>query len=80
MYFNKLKQSHSNIEHLKHTHTLSNMKQLLYDWRRWMIFELIWRVIEIKINMRGMYDKHECRACGEKSENQELIIKCDIIN
>ena len=39
-----------------------------------MIFKLRCRVTEDKMNMKGMYDEHDCRACGKISENQEHIL------
>ena len=44
-----------------------------------MIFKLRCRVTETKMNMKGLYDEHACRACGKISEDQEHIIECEEI-
>ena len=53
----------------------SNMKQ--EDSQ--LIFKLRSQVTETKINMKGLYDTHECRACGYESENQKHIYECKIL-
>ena len=84
MDLNKLKQSHSKVMDLKHE--VLKMKQYLMpnnlrmnkeDGQ--MIFKLRCRVTETKMNMKGMYDEHDCRACGKINENQEHIIQCEEI-
>ena len=82
MDLNKVKQSHSKVRDLKHE--VLKMKQYLMpnnlrmnkeDGQ--MIFKLRCRVT--KMNMKGMYDEHDCRACGKINENQEHIIQCEEI-
>ena len=35
--------------------------------------------METKKNMKGIYDTHECEACGKEIESQDHVIKCDIL-
>ena len=32
---------------------------------------------DTKINMKGMFDEHDCRACGKIGKNQDHIIHCN---
>ena len=41
-----------------------------------LIFKLRCRVTKIKTNLKGLFDTHECGACGQEEETQEHIIKC----
>ena len=34
------------------------------------------KVTETKVNMKGMYDNHECVACSKEEESQEHILQC----
>ena len=84
MDLNKGKQSHSKVKDLKHEVLKmkqylmpNNLKIMKEDGQ--MIFKLRCRVTETKINMKGMYDEHDCRVGGKISENQEHIIQCDVI-
>ena len=81
MDLNKIKQSHSKVQHLEHEVLKmkqyimpNNLKMKKEDVQ--MIFKLRCRVTETKINMKGLYDEHTCRVCGEISESQEHIIEC----
>ena len=80
----KVKQKHTKVMHLAHpvlkmqkylSPNESNMKQ--EDSQ--LIFKLRSQVTETKINMKGLYDTHECRACGYESENQKHIYECKIL-
>jgi hypothetical protein len=64
---NKIKQSHSKVQHLEHEvlkmkqyFIPNNLKINKEDCQ--MIFKLRCRVTETKMNMKGMYDEHECRV------------------
>ena len=41
-----------------------------------LIFKLRCRVTDLKTNLRGAYDSHECGICNEEDETQEHILKC----
>ena len=41
-----------------------------------LIFKLRCRTINVKRNLKGMYDNLDCTACGEEEETQEHIIQC----
>ena len=34
---------------------------------------------KVKMNMKGLYDTHECRKCSIENETQEHIYKCEEI-
>ena len=42
-----------------------------------LIFKLRCRTINVKRNMKGMYDNLDCTACGAEEETQEHVIKCE---
>ena len=81
---NRVKESHSKVKELKHTtlkmqkYLMPNDKNLLKEDAQ-LIFKLRSRVTETKTNMKGKYDSYECSACGEENENQEHVIKCNVL-
>ena len=81
---NRVKESHSKVRELKHTllkmqkYLMPNDENLSKEDAQ-LIFKLRSRVTETKTNMKGKYDSHECSACGEENENQEHVIKCNVL-
>ena len=41
-----------------------------------LIFQLRYKTTKTKINMKGMYDSYEYRACGETNETQIHVLQC----
>ena len=41
-----------------------------------LICKLRCRVTKVKTNLKGLFDTHECGACGREEESQKHIIKC----
>ena len=41
-----------------------------------LIFQLRCRTTRTKMNMKGMYETYECRACGEENETQIHVLQC----
>ena len=78
---NKLKAKHSKVLHLKHNFImmkkyLTGNKNKMSVEEAQLIFKLRSRVTETKRNFQGMYDTHECIACGQNEETQEHVIEC----
>ena len=78
---NMKQSSHSKVNKWKHT--MFKMQNYLMPNRAMMtqedcqfIFKLRCRVTKIKTNLKGLFDTHECGACGQEEETQEHIIKC----
>ena len=44
------------------------------------IFKLRCRTINVKRNLKGMYDNLDCTACGTEEETQEHVLKCEGLN
>ena len=43
------------------------------------IFKLRCNMMKVKMNYKNIYETHECRACGEYDETQELKLKYKIL-
>ena len=78
---NNIKSSHSKVLHIKHTvlemqrYFKSSKMDITQEEVR-LIFKLRCRVTNLKTNLRGAYDSHECGICNEEDETQEHILKC----
>ena len=44
-----------------------------------LIFKIRSRVINVKPNMKGIYDAHECKVCQKEDETQKHIYECEEI-
>jgi hypothetical protein len=77
------KKCHSKVKEIEHN-IIKMQKYLLPTrmkiWKEELIFQLRYRMTEVKINLRGMYDNLECGACGIEEETQQHIIKCKVLN
>ena len=78
---NEVKSKHSKVLHLKHE--IMNMKKYLKAHgvksnkeEKQLIFKLRSRVTDLKMNYQGIYDFHDCDACGIEDESQKHILEC----
>ena len=78
---NEMKSKHSKVKELEHL-TLKMQDYLLPNKSNMkneeaeLIFQLRCRTTRTKMNMKGMFDSYECRACGESNETQIHVIQC----
>ena len=77
----KIKQSHSKVKELKHeklniqTYFLPNKLDISKEDIQ-NIFRMRCQVVNLKMNMKGIYDEYECKVCEEENETQEHIYEC----
>ena len=81
----KIKISHTKVKYVKH----ENIKMQKYlqansckitQEEAQLIFKLRSRTINVKRNLKGMYDNLDCTACGTEEETQEHVLKCKELN
>ena len=74
----KIKSSHTKVKEIKH----ENMKMQKYlqansckitNKEAQLIFKLRCRTINVKRNLKGMYDNLDCTACGTEEDTQESL-------
>jgi hypothetical protein len=76
-----LKSTHSKVKHVKHPvmkmqrYFMANQMKISNEEIQ-LIFKLMCRVTELKSNLKGNYDSHECEVCEKEEETQEHILKC----
>ena len=80
-YLENLKQNHSKVKQLKHE-KLQMQKYLLpneYSITKedvQTIFKIRSRVMNVKMNMKGIYDTYECEVCLMEDESQKHVYEC----
>ena len=80
-----LKLSHSKVKNIEHMSLVMqkylqpNSSKISKDDAQ-LIFKLRCRVTNVKTNMKGKYEKLECRACNLEEESQKHIMECKILN
>ena len=81
----KIKSSHTKVKEIEH----ENMKMQKYlqansckitKEEAQLIFKLRCRTINVKRNLKGIYDNLNCTACGTEEETQEHVLKCEELN
>jgi hypothetical protein len=71
-----IKQKHSKVKELKHV-KLETPKYLLpnkYESSKediQSIFKIRSRVLDVKMNLKGIYDTYECEVCFKEEESQK---------
>ena len=77
----EIKQKHSKVKELKHV-KLEMQKYLLpnkYESSKediQSIFKIRSRVLDLKMNLKGIYDTYECEVCLKEEESQKHIYEC----
>ena len=80
-YLQEIKQKHSKVKELKHV-KLEMQKYLLpnkYESSKediQSIFKIRSRVLDLKMNLKGIYDTYECEVCLKEEESQKHIYEC----
>ena len=80
-----LKENHSKVKHLEHN-TMVMQKYLqpnsvkMSKEEAQLIFKLRCQVTNVKTNLKGKYDKLECRACKIDQETQKHIVECKVLS
>ena len=78
---NKIKQNHSKVKDLNHSrlemqqYFLPNKYEVTKEEIQ-VIFKLRSKVMRVKMNMKGLYDTHECGVCLIENESQKHIYEC----
>ena len=67
-YLENIKQKHYKVMHLEHKNLevqkyMLPIKEGISNEERQLIFKMRSKVTNVKINMKGIYDAHECQAC-----------------
>ena len=75
------KQSHSKVKQLKHPRLITQSYLLPNDQKIskeeiLLIFKIRSRVLNVKMNLPGMYDSFECEICEKNDETQKHIYEC----
>ena len=80
-----LKKNHSKVKHLEHNAMVmqkylqpNSVKMSKADAQ--LIFKLRCQVTQAKFNLKGKYDKLECRACKIEEETQKHIVECKVLS
>ena len=76
-----MKQRHSKVMELKHPNLtiqeyLLPNKQKISKEETQLIFRMRCKVTNVKMNMNGLYDNHECEVCLSDEETQKRIYEC----
>ena len=76
-----MKQRHSKVMELKHPNLtmqeyLLPNKQKISKEETQLIFRMRCKVTNVKMNMKGLYDNHECEVCLSDEETQKHIYEC----
>ena len=80
-YLENIKQSHSKVKELEYeklktqTYFLPN-KLNIYKEDIHLIFRMRCKVVNLKMNMKGIYDAYECKVCQNEDESQEHVYEC----
>ena len=83
-YLSEKQASHSKVNNWSHSmlkmqkYLKPNMEKIRIEDCQ-LIFKLRCRVTRAKINMKGLFDTFECRACEINEESQEHIINCEVL-
>ena len=80
----KRKEMHSKVKFLKHPvlkmqQYLTSSNKDIKNEDRQNIFKMRCRMTKTKLNMKNMFNNHECRACLEESESDQHVLTCKMI-
>ena len=81
IYLSTIKQSHSKVMKLDHRclkmqeYMLPNKNNISKEEIQ-LIFKLRCKVMNVKMNLKNMYDSYECQICEEEEESQIHIYQC----
>ena len=80
-----IKQTHSKVRSLKHIklqmqdYLMPNDTNNMNKEDAKMIFQIRSKVMNLKMNMKGKFDKFECSVCFIEEETQEHVYQCEEI-
>ena len=81
LYLETVKQTHSKVKLLKHpklqiqAYFLPNKLNMCKEEIQY-IFKMRCKVVNVKMNLQGIYDTYECKVCLHENESQEHVYQC----